>query len=167
MAFRFLAIDFETANYQSDSACSVGLVRVESNRIVAEKHFFIRPPSRNFVFSHIHGITWKRVENAPFFSEIWEEMRPFFDGIDFAVAHNASFDRKVLIACCERYKIEVPKVDFQCTVQMARKHLGIYPTNLPAVCRTLKIPLKHHDAISDAIACAKIAMSSLEVSLSH
>ena len=30
----FLALDFETANYYRDSACALGLVRVENDKIV-------------------------------------------------------------------------------------------------------------------------------------
>ena len=37
--------------------------------------------------------------------------------------------------------------------------LGLKPANLPSVCKALKIPLSHHDALSDAVACAKIAIA--------
>jgi len=32
----FLALDFETANYYRDSACALGLVRVEDDKIVEQ-----------------------------------------------------------------------------------------------------------------------------------
>jgi DNA polymerase-3 subunit epsilon len=161
MPYRFLAIDFETANYAADSACSIGLVLVEGARILKTAQYLIQPPYRDFVFTHVHGITWQNVASAPFFDEIWTKIAPFFGEIDFLVAHNASFDQKVLIACCQRYQLAPPTLPFQCTVKLARKNLGIYPTNLPSVCRTLSIPLNHHDALSDAIACAKIAIVAL------
>jgi DNA polymerase-3 subunit epsilon len=159
MSHSFLAIDFETANYSSESACSIGLVRVESNRIVAQMHELIRPPQKEFCFTRIHGITWKHVEASPTFEGIWLKLQPLFRGVDFIVAHNVGFDKRVLQACCKRYGIVLPEYQYQCTVQLARKHLNLYPTNLPAVCQALNIPLKHHDAISDALACAKIAMT--------
>jgi DNA polymerase-3 subunit epsilon len=157
----FLAIDFETANYSSDSACSIGLVRVKDTQIEAQEHFLIRPPSRSFAFTHIHGITWKEVEKAPHFGELWPKLLPFFEDIDFVVAHNVGFDRKVLESCAERYEIVLPEYKYECTVQLARKKLGIFPTNLPAVCSRLNIELKHHDAMSDALACARIAITAL------
>jgi DNA polymerase III subunit epsilon len=163
MAQSFLAIDFETANYQSDSACSVGLVRVDNFCIVEQTHCLIQPPYRNFVFTPIHGITWKQVENAPLFDEVWDQIQPLFKYIDFLVAHNASFDKRVLEACCKRFGIRKPSIAFQCTVKLARQKLGIYPTQLPSVCNKLKIPLKHHDALSDALACAQIAMRALRL----
>ncbi|MFA5187667.1 MAG: exonuclease, partial [Patescibacteria group bacterium] len=36
------------------------------------------------------------------------------------------------------------------------------PTKLPDVCRRLKIPLNHHDAASDAEACARIVMAAMQ-----
>jgi DNA polymerase-3 subunit epsilon len=160
MSTRFLAIDFETANFNSDSACAIGLVRVESNRITSKRHFWIRPPEKKFSFTHIHGITWDQVENAPTFEDLWPELQPWFKDIDFIAAHNVGFDRKVLLACCARYQISLPELRYQCTVQLARKQLGLKPANLPSVCRALNIPLSHHDALSDAIACAQIAIAA-------
>ncbi len=160
MSDRFLAIDFETANYDSDSACSIGLVRVEEGKIIAQEYHLIRPPSKNFVFTPIHGLTWKDVEKAPLFSQLWLKIKLLFQNIDFIAAHNASFDQRVLNACCERYQILPPSTPFTCTVQVARKRLKIRPAHLPSVCRSLNIPLKHHDAISDALACAKIVLAA-------
>ncbi|MEK7383088.1 MAG: hypothetical protein AAB262_07355, partial [Elusimicrobiota bacterium] len=40
----FVAIDFETADTGRDSACSVGLVRVENGTIVQKVVQLIRPP---------------------------------------------------------------------------------------------------------------------------
>ena len=42
----FVALDFETASFARDSACEIGLVRVEDGRVTAEETRFIRPPSR-------------------------------------------------------------------------------------------------------------------------
>jgi len=152
----FLALDFETANYYQDSACALGLVRVEDNKIIHRTSFLIRPPYRYFVFTHIHGITWGDVEDQPTFDQCWKSIKPFFEGIDFAVAHNAGFDKGVLRACCRRYAITPPDLDFQCTMKLYRKVFNLYPTNLPAVCRNFNIDLQHHDALSDTLACAKI-----------
>ena len=53
----FTAIDFETANYSRDSACAVGVVVVTRRRIVERKRILIRPPSREFTFTWLHGLT--------------------------------------------------------------------------------------------------------------
>lgn len=159
----FLAIDFETADYSSNSACSIGLVRVKKGSVIAKEHFYIRPPSNQFRFTHIHGIRWIDVANAPSFGDLWPTIAPFFQGVDFVVAHNVGFDRRVLASVCADHGIVLPNFDYRCTVQMARKILGIQPANLPFVCQKLEIELRHHDALSDALACARIAIKALEM----
>ncbi len=155
----FTAIDFETANYYRHSACALGLVRVEAGRIVEKRAMLIRPPDRWFKFTHIHGLTWDHVKDAPTFKELWPEIEPMITAGDFLAAHNASFDRSVLTNTCRFYGITPPEVEFRCTVQIARRELGIYPTKLPDVCRRLNIRLEqHHEALSDALACAEIIL---------
>jgi DNA polymerase-3 subunit epsilon len=83
-------------------------------------------------------------------------------GVDFLVAHNASFDRGVLYGCCESARIEIPNLEFQCTMKLARQLWNIHPTKLPDVCRHFDIPLNHHEAGSDAEACALIMIEALK-----
>lgn len=158
----FLAIDFETANYKRDSACAIGLVRVENSVIVERQTRLIRPPSSWFVFTDLHGISWKDVKNEPTFGEIWPEIKPMFSGVDFLAAHNSSFDEGVLRACCSLYKIEYPGIPFRCTVQISRRLWNIYPTKLNNVCEHFGIPLNHHEAGSDTEACAQIMIRALK-----
>ncbi len=154
----FAAIDFETADYGRDSACAVALVRVENDKIVDRVSSLIRPPRREFVFTYIHGITWEMVRKAPTFGQLWPDLDRWLHGVKFLAAHNASFDRSVLEACCRGAGFAVPQVPFQCTVRMAGEVFGIYPTRLECVCEELGIPLVHHQAVSDAEACAKIVV---------
>jgi DNA polymerase-3 subunit epsilon len=159
---RFLAIDFETANYYPNSACAVGLVTVDKGRIKKKNVYLIRPPYKHFEFTDVHGITWKDVRSKPTFGELWEDIVDQFQGVDFLVAHNASFDSRVLQACCSTYGIDMPDKIFQCTVHLSRSVLGIRPANLPNVCRELGIKLNHHDAGSDSEACARIMIEILK-----
>lgn len=157
----FAAIDFETADQGRDSACALAVVRVEGGKIVARETRLIRPPRRSFVFTYIHGITWEDVAGAPTFDRVWEELSPLTEGVDFLAAHNASFDRSVLRRCCETFGLEPPQTPFACTVQLARNTWHLYPTKLNHVCEYLHIPLKHHDASSDAEACARIVLAAM------
>ncbi|MGV8073903.1 MAG: 3'-5' exonuclease [Syntrophobacteraceae bacterium] len=156
----FVAIDFETAGYGRDSACAVALVCVEKNRIVRRAYHLIRPPRKEFVFSYIHGITWKDVANEPSFVQLWPELSKMLDSFTFLAAHNASFDRSVLQACCEMSGLRPPGLPFLCTVNLARKVWNIRPTKLPHVCSRLGISLNHHNAASDAEACAQIVLAA-------
>jgi DNA polymerase-3 subunit epsilon len=156
----FAAIDFETANYDPASACAVGIVIATDGRIVYREHRLIRPPSEDFVFTHIHGLTWSHVRQAADFGTVWKALSKRLGAVEFLAAHNASFDRGVLAACCEHYGARRPKHRFVCTVEIARRQWGIYPTKLPDVCRHLKIALRHHEADSDAEACARIVLAA-------
>jgi DNA polymerase-3 subunit epsilon len=156
----FVAIDFETADTFPDSACAVALVRVENLEIVTRQSCLIRPPRKRFLFSYLHGITWNRVADAPTFVEAWLKLTPLLDGIEFLAAHNAPFDRGVLAACCSAAGLPLPIHPFECTVALARREWGIFPTKLPFVCRRLGIPLVHHDPGSDAEACARIVIEA-------
>jgi len=159
----FVAIDFETADFGRDSACAVGVVRVEKNVIVRSEARLIRPPRRDFVFTYIHGITWEDVADAAPFAEVWKELAELVRGVDFLAAHNAPFDRSVLQACCLSARLDPPPQPFECTVRHARRRWGIRPTTLPDVCRALDIRLeRHHDALSDAEACARIMIAALQ-----
>ncbi len=158
----FVALDFETADHGRDSACAIGLVRVENSRIVERVHYLIRPPRPQILFTHIHGICWSDVVDQPEFGSLWQHIAPVLEGVDFLAAHNAQFDQGVLYACCDAHRITRPSHPFVCTVQLARKTWKLYPTKLPNVCEYLGIDLNHHQALSDAEACARIVLASLK-----
>jgi DNA polymerase III subunit epsilon len=153
---RILAIDFETANYSPSSACQIGVVRIEDWRIVDSKAWLIRPPSDDFVFTYLHGISWDDVGDQPQWAGLWPELLPWFEGVDYLAAHNAPFDRGVLRATCAEQGIIAPQTPFLDTVSVARQVWKIFPTKLNLVCQKLGIELQHHEALSDARACAQI-----------
>jgi DNA polymerase III subunit epsilon len=158
----FVAIDFETANRHANSACAIGLVKVENFQIVAQQEYLIRPPTSWFEFTRIHAIDWSMVAGQPTFGELQPQIDRFLDGADFLAAHNASFERRVLAACRETYRLKPRSDKYLCTVQLARRHWQIRPTKLSDVCRRLGIGLQHHNALSDAHACAQIIIAAGE-----
>lgn len=157
---KFAAIDFETADHGRDSACAVGVVRVEDGQIVSRLRRLIRPPRREFFFTYIHGLSWSDCAEAPTFAQLWPELSSALAGVDFLAAHNAPFDKGVLSACCGVAGVPAPPQPFVCTVSLARKTWNIRPTRLPDVCQYLGIELKHHEALSDAEACARIVVAA-------
>ena len=120
-------------------------------------------PGSGFIFTDIHGISWEDVSNAPTFPELWPRVVPIFNNVDFIAAHNAAFDKSVLHACCRSSGYDPPRLPFECTMQLARRIWNIYPTKLPDVCEKLGVPLNHHDAASDAQACAQIIIIARSV----
>lgn len=163
----FVALDFETANPQRDSACAVAAVRVEAGRITGSVASYLRPQgpgawSRAYFHprhSQIHGITPATVAQAPTLRQLWPQLSQLFAGASFLVAHNAPFDRSVLEASCASVGLRPPQLPFVCTVQLSRRCLQLPSARLPVVARHLGIPLDHHDALSDATACARVALA--------
>ena len=158
---KLVAIDFETADYGADSACALGIVKIEHGRVTKNGYRLIRPPRRDFHFTYIHGITWNDVKREAMFTEVWDGFRDYWRGADYLLAHNAAFDRRVLTACSMAARREPPSLPFICTVRIARSHWNFRPANLAHVCAQLGISLKHHDAASDALACAAIALKAM------
>ena len=96
----FISIDFEIANNNLNSACSMGMVIVKDNQIIEEKYYIIHPPTMEFDKDMIlvHGIKPIDVLSAPYFNVIWEEIKHHFDQT-IIVAHNAQIGRA---SCWER-----------------------------------------------------------------
>ncbi len=147
----FTAIDFETAHGKRWSICQVGLVRVENGLVTEEYSSLVQPPN-NFYwdnFIDIHGITPEMTANAPTFDIVWKEMERFIKNQD-VVAHNGfAFDFNCLSQTLEYYDVETPVYTGHCTYK-------IYGDNLASLCERFNITLKHHDALSDAMACAEL-----------
>src|SRR6056300_6490 len=80
-AMQVLAIDFETADKRSDSACALGLSVVVDGAVVDSWYSLIRPPRPDILFSYIHGLYWDDVKDAPVFADVWQEVTPYLDGI--------------------------------------------------------------------------------------
>lgn len=162
---KFVAIDFETANRYPNSACSVGLVKVEDGEIVAEYYSLIQPPKMVFdrMNIQIHGIKPSDVAREKRFDVLWDsEIRAFVKGYPL-IAHNAPFDMNVLRALITTYELETDSMRYACTVSGARKtYNGLENHRLSTVSDYLGIALRHHQALDDARACAKIMIDIFE-----
>ena len=161
---KFIAIDFETANSSRTSACSLGITFVENKKIIETKNFFIKPTPNyyNFINVGIHGITKNDTEDKKDFKELWEEIKPYFEN-NKVIAHNASFDLSVLRASLEHYQIGFPKLEYYCTMLFSKATLkGLLNYQLSTISEHFNINLSHHNAESDAKACAEIFIRLLE-----
>jgi DNA polymerase III subunit epsilon len=162
MGCNFVAIDFETANDDRDSACEIGLVKVVNNEIVARERSLINPQTTYFEYSYYNKIKPEDVADAPSFDKVWAEFGHLLDGAEFIAAHKADFDRDVLYKCCDKYKIKPPAQKFICTLKIARACWKLKAVALNNVCDHLGIELNHHEALSDALACAQIVIKAMK-----
>lgn len=159
----FVAIDFETANRDRASACSVGLVRVAGGVIQDSAGWLIKPPQGTYFlrdFIAIHGITPSMVQNEPEFPALWPQMKRFI-GNDLLVAHNAAFDMNVLRGLLERYSLVTPELYYLCSLATARRAWTFPSNKLNDLARELGLVLNHHHADSDAKVCAEIMLKAL------
>ena len=149
----FTAIDFETSTASRTSICQIGLVRVENWKVTEQVSLLIQPPQNHYLYQYtrVHGIKAAHTKTAPTFDMAWSSMEPYITH-QHVIAHNGfAFDFPVLRDTLLYYGLEVPPFQGHCT-------LKIYKRNLAFLCETYNIPLNHHDALSDAMACAKLFM---------
>ncbi|GAA0957350.1 exonuclease domain-containing protein [Frigoribacterium faeni] len=160
MPIDFTAIDFETANSSSASACSVGLVKVRDGVVVDKVGWLIRPPAGHDEFSEwntrIHGIVASDVIGAFGWAEQFDLIADFA-GDDVFVAHNAGFDMGVIRAACAATGLTPPAWSYLCSLQVARKTYSLDSYRLPLAAAAAGFTgFSHHDALADAEACAAI-----------
>ena len=74
----FAAIDFETANSERSSVCSVGVVIVRGGEIVDKYYSLIKPEPEyyNYWCSKVHGLCATDTEDAPIFPKVWKQIEP-------------------------------------------------------------------------------------------
>lgn len=162
---RFTAIDFETANKYKLSACALGIVVFENGMEIMRQSFLMKPPSPYDYFDpanvRIHQITPSMVSLAPSFDEVFKVIEPYLKN-SLIIAHNADFDLGILRALIAQYHCELPSMYYGCTVQLSRKAFeGLPNYKLNSVAEALGFPLNHHDALSDALACANIMLTTM------
>lgn len=165
----FIAIDYETANSNYLSACALGIAFVERGVVLETVQTYIKPPEEFSLFDPfnvtIHKIQPSQIENAPTFDVVWDIIEKFHqkNNVPFA-CHYSGFDIRVTEALLNYYRIKFQEIQFYDTFTIAKK---IWPEfsnhKLNYLAHKFNIRLDHHNASSDAEACALIALKQIEV----
>jgi DNA polymerase-3 subunit epsilon len=80
---------------------------------------------------------------------------------DCLVAHNASFDLRVLLGTLRSHGQTIPEFSFTCTRAIAKRTWRQHQRyGLKPLSDWLGIRFQHHDALEDALACAKILLAA-------
>lgn len=166
MSNSFVTVDFETANASRASACSMGLVRVEDGEVVEKFTSLIKPHGRHAEFGRIqmgiHGITPEDVAYSPTLKELWPKIQSFVGNFPL-VAHNAKFDFDVWQKSLRSWNIILEKPKGYCTYETSKRELSFSSYRLPDLVDSLALPkFDHHNALSDATACADLTLFLLE-----
>ena len=155
----FVAIDFETAI--KHHICAVGIVTVENGKIVEGYHSLVKPPNNeyNWYCTQVHGITPYDTANSLSLIDIYPEIKKRLYN-QTVVAHNESFDRNVLKKSMfdiglDYFELNIPQ-RWECTMKLCRANNKFPSGKLNECCAIEGIALNHHDALSDAKACATL-----------
>ena len=160
----FVAIDFETANNERSSVCSVGIIIVRNGEFVDSFYSLIQPEPNyyNYWCTQVHGLTKNDTENAPIFPEVWKQIESKIKDLPL-VAHNKAFDESCLKAVFRCYQMDYPDYEFYCTCIASRKAFPDAENHqLHTISELCGCHLEnHHHALADAEACAWIAREIL------
>jgi len=160
----FAAIDFETANQEPTSVCSVGIVVVRNGEFTDSFYSLIQPEPNYYLYwnTRVHGLTCQDTDDAPVFPKVWAQIEPLIEGLPL-VAHNKAFDERCLRAVMRCYQMDYPDYEFHCTCIASRRKMKWLPNHqLHTVAEACGFHLEnHHHALADAEACAWIAREIL------
>ncbi|MBQ9309319.1 MAG: 3'-5' exonuclease [Bacteroidales bacterium] len=161
----FAAIDFETANECPSSVCSMGVVIVRDAAITDSFYSLIHPEPDYYQWfcRRVHGLGPEDTDCAPVFPYVWKEIAPRIEDLPL-VAHNSRFDEGCLKAVFQVYRLDYPDYVFYDTLAASRRVFGRRLPNhqLQTVAAACGFDLtRHHHALADAEACARIAMKIL------
>lgn len=153
----YVAFDFETANYNHSSACSLGAVKMRNGEEIGSFYTLIDPEEPFCpVQISIHGITPHHVTNAPLFVEVFNQFMEFVT--DFPIISHTSFDRSVIIKANQKNQNIFRTLNYLDSYLLSRMiWKGKYfKYGLKPLANKLGFDFEHHNALSDAKACAHI-----------
>ena len=166
---KFVAIDFETANYCAAGICAAGVATFEDGALTESKYWLIRPPKGSGWFRDeriaVHGITHETVRSCPEFPGIAPEFFSRLAAADIVIAHRAPFDMGKLCATTKHFSLKIPPFDSLCTLALAR---AVWPrpllTNhdLSTVASHIGHKFEHHHALADAEAAGRILLAMMQ-----
>ena len=170
----FIAIDFETANQEPSSVCSVGAVLVHDAQVADSFYSLIQPEPNYYSYfcQRVHGLSQQDTDDAPIFPRVWQLLGErvadvFFPDLPSVpqdssacssrwvteellwpplVAHNARFDEGCLKAVFRVYQMDYPDYLFYDTLAASRRQLGCSLPNhqLQTGAAACGYDLRHH-----------------------
>lgn len=154
----YVAVDVETANADWASICQIGIAHFDETG-VRETWASLVDPEDYFdgMNVSIHGITEEDVRGAPRFADVFPEVVSRLGGR--VVVHHMPFDRVALSRAAMRYGLPDLGAQWLDSARVARRAWQEYAERgygLSNLSKSLGIPLDHHDALSDAVACGMI-----------
>ena len=158
----FVVIDVETACSRVSSICQIGIVGFRNGAVSFEYETLLDPRDHFSGFNtRIHGIAAEHVVGRPCFADVHGIVDGHLTGRT-TVAHSY-FDKSALAGACRVHDRSIIATTWLDSVRVAKRswpELASHKLNV--VAKHLGIPLKHHDALSDARAAGMIVVRAIE-----
>lgn len=161
-ASEYAVVDVETANPARRSICQIGLVLMCGTEEVSAASWFVDPKGP-LTLTWIHGITEDMLRGAPSFPDLYPTLIETIGGRP--IVSHSEFDPQAFRACTSHYdlpEIVGPWIDSMDMLIHIHDRPRPQSYALDDICEAYGIPLKHHDALSDARAAARITAMAIE-----
>ncbi len=164
-AFRFIALDVETACSDAASICQIGLACVEADNGIQTFSMLVDPRSRFDPFNTgLHGIGPDHVSGAPTFRDAFGTLLPLLSR--HHLVQHSNFDKRAVNAACLSSGIDMPALHWSDSVAIARRAWPELRGNgghgLANLKKALSLNFQHHDAGEDARAAAMVVLHAEE-----
>ncbi len=160
----FCAVDVETSGlWMTSRVVEVGAVKFDLAGRCFEFQSLVNPCERiSPAATDIHGITDDMVASAPRAPDVMPALLNFMSGCVF-VAHNATFDVRMIGDELARMRTEAPAQPVVCTVRLARKRIQGPPNyRLGTLVEHLGLNITDlHNALPDAHAAREVFLEGV------
>jgi DNA polymerase-3 subunit epsilon len=146
----YVALDVETTGFKkTDRIVEIAFVAFKNGELLEEWSTLLNP-QRDVGKSNIHGITASMVSAAPIVEDVINDIFRMIDS-RVLVAHNFSFDARMLVQELNRVNTEGDLGKGFCTMIASRRLLPGVADTLSATCEALGITtVDAHSALGDA-----------------
>lgn len=163
-----VAVDLETTGLSPlvDKIIEIAAVKVLPTGEVSTYHQLINPLIEVPEFTvKFHGLTNRDLDSAPTIKKPLRTLWEFLGRLP-VIAHNSTFDLGYLIKASHDFQIDFPPLDVYDSCRFLRaawKKVEGAPENyrLSTLCNFYQIPLRHHQALDDTLACLKVTAAVL------
>lgn len=160
-AYRFVALDVETACSDVASICQIGIACVSPAGAIDTWTTHVNPRTHFSAFNiQLHGIGPEHVADAPDFAEAFAMLEPLL--VRHHIIQHSSFDRRAIHGACAALGREPPPWLWGDSVRIARRawpeFIGNGGHGLGHLKQRLDLDFEHHDAGEDARAAALVVL---------
>lgn len=142
-------LDFETANRERSSVCSVGISVWENGKEIDNFYSLIKPTpyAVDRLNTNVNGLEYCHLCDAPEFEDVYSKFQKYLQGI--VISHNAAFDMGCLSSILTVKRIRPPEFKYLCSLELAKTKYD--KPNLDKLAEIYGISTEnHHNALADA-----------------